>query len=634
VRGRASVGIAAVLLAALPAPLALGWIYNEHRAIGEKGIQTLEPRRRAALDRIWTEARSGYEERLCALSAVGSLEATPKCLDLADWPAIAGDHSCTPEALLETVLESDWILTVADVAWRTAERIERAKNEAERRNFQALGDLGLERADREYSTRAGSNNAHFLIPRASVEIDPVAYAHAMLGRGSELNAAAIYVVYHLAALRRAADLSPEGMSSPDRAAAARQILALESFALHFLQDSFAAGHIAGSWGPVAERKGTHDYYNEHGLDASSWDNQAMQLFGDGHMRAEDLDRASHTVRLSLESLLDALDPASETRRRIREVSVPQTIASGAFDVCKASVVPDWTPGESTTALLTPILKETPVPFRGPGFASLPRFRAEIGSFLGLASGVAGSGAGGGFTEGQSGGVQGSLDVGLRFGLGLEALLGDAGDGLIFLQAGLVNQSRSTSDCGSDCPSDPLVTQFVPAVPARSGLNFRLRLPFWVLPGDLILATPILAFTNPTLLKKMGIRAADGGVIAIQRRISTGIGGFQFMAGREVGVTLFGYVEKDAFLAVVEAPSGRTVEPIAVKSIQWEFPLVEYRPFREYGSRYTYATFLQIGAGLDRPVEAVIVGRPDVPGPTLRTRYFGFVRIFFDGRRYF
>jgi hypothetical protein len=166
------------------------------------------------------------------------------------------------------------------------------------------------------------------------------------------------------------------------------------------------------------------------------------------------------------------------------------------------------------------------------------------------------------------------------------------------------------------------------------LNFRLRLPFWVLPGDLVLATPILAFTNPTALKKMGIRAADGGVIAIQRRISTGVGAFQFMAGREVGVTLFGYVEKDAFLAVIEGPSGRTVEPIAVKSIQWEFPLIEYRPFREYGSRYTYATFLQIGAGLDRPVEAIIVGHPEVPGPTLRTRYFGFVRIFFDGRRYF
>jgi hypothetical protein len=634
VRRAASVGIAAILLAALPSATAFAWIYSEHRSIGEKGIETLDPRHRAALDAIWAAARNGYEARLCAQTAVGSLDAAPKCIDLADWPAIAGDHSCTPQALLETVLESDWILSVADVAWRTGDRIARARNEAERRNFQALGDLGLERSDREYSTRAGSNNAHFLIPRAGVGIDPTAYAAAMLGSGSELNAAAIYVVYHLAALRRAADLPPEGSPTPDRAAAARQVLALESLALHFLQDSFAAGHIAGSWGPVAERKGTHDYYNEHGLEASSWDNQAMQLFGDGHMRAEDLERASHAVRLSLESLLDALEPSSETRRRIREVSVPETIASGGFDVCKASVVPAWTPPESTAAMLTPILRATPVPFRGPGFASLPRFRAEIGSFLGLASGVAGAGAGGGFTEGQSGGVQGSLDIGLRFGIGLEALLGDAGDGLIFLQAGLVNQSRSTSDCGSECPTDPLVAQFVPAVPARSGLNFRLRLPFWVVPGDLVLATPILAFTNPTALKKMGIRAADGGLIPWQRRISTGIGGVQFMAGREVGVTLFGYVEKDAFLAVIEGPTGRTLEPIAVKSIQWEFPIVEYRPFREYGSRYTYSTFLQIGAGVDRPVEAVIVGRPDAAAPALRTRYFGFIRIFFDGRRYF
>jgi hypothetical protein len=47
-----------------------------------------------------------------------------------------------------------------------------------------------------------------------------------------------------------------------------------------------------------------------------------------------------------------------------------------------------------------------------------------------------------------------------------------------------------------------------------------------------------------------------------------------------------------------------------------------------------AAFLQLGAGIDRPVEVVVVGRPDATPPPLRTRYYGFIRIFFDGRRYF
>src|SRR6185295_4533250 len=98
-----------------------------------------------------------------------------------------------------------------------------------------------------------------------------------------------------------------------------------------------------------------------------------------------------------------------------------------------------------------------------------------------------------------------------------------------------------------CPSDPLLQQFVPVVPARSGWNFRLRIPFWLLPGDLILATPALAFTSPDTLKKMAIRAADGGLIPWQTKLATPIGKVQFVVGREVSATLFGYGEKDAYL---------------------------------------------------------------------------------------
>jgi|RhiMetdeSRZDD1v2_1073273.scaffolds.fasta_scaffold137317_4 hypothetical protein len=617
--------IGLLVFALLPATAMMGWTYPEHREITAKGIDTLEPRDRAALDALWAAARAG-QVRLCESPAAGDQGPKPQCIDLAAWAAIAGDHSCSPEDLLVVVLQSDWILKVAAVTAHMESGLAKAKNEAERTNVRVVGDLGLERSDPEYSTRAGANNAHFLLPR-SVD-DPTEYAVQSLTPGSELNAMALYVLFHVAALQRMSHAgdAPEG-------AEARMAFALELFALHFLEDAFAAGHIAGSWGNAAERKGTHDYYNQNGLDAESWNGAYMILFGDGYARDADIERGGEAVRLSLVEFLAARRSDSEEARRVAVVTVQADVLGGKFDVCKSTKMPSWTATESVKPLLQEVVGRTPVPYRGPGYASLPRFRAEIGPFIGVASGAEALWSSTGFTNNSEGGVQGQLDVGVRLGLGLDALLGSNGDGLVFVEAAFVNQSRSSGGC-PPCEKDPLVEQFVPGSPARSGLQFRLRLPFWLIPGDLILAAPVLAFTDPKALEKMAITAADGGLIPWQTRISTPIGDVQFVAGREVGVTLFGYGTKDAFLGVVGDPSNPEVVPLAVKSLQWDFPVVEYRPFREYGTRYTFATFVQLGFGFDKPISAVLVEQPGVPAPPLQTRYLAYLRIFFDGRRYF
>ena len=49
---------------------------------------------------------------------------------------------------------------------------------------------------------------------------------------------------------------------------------------------------------------------------------------------------------------------------------------------------------------------------------------------------------------------------------------------MYLQVGIVNQAKASGSCQPDCPSDPVLQQFVPGVPARTGLQFRLRLPYW------------------------------------------------------------------------------------------------------------------------------------------------------------
>jgi hypothetical protein len=75
--------------------------------------------------------------------------------------------------------------------------------------------------------------------------------------------------------------------------------------LHFLEDSFAAGHVAGNWGKTAVRLGTDNYYSEHGVEVITWNGSRFVTLGDGYMRAEDAKRAAAAVRDSLAQLASA-----------------------------------------------------------------------------------------------------------------------------------------------------------------------------------------------------------------------------------------------------------------------------------------------------------------------------------------
>ena len=106
---------AALLLASTARP-AHAWVYPEHRDIAVLAIEGLDPERRAQFDRLWSEARAGNENRLCAAGADVGQGVAPACIDWAAMSAISGDHSCSSAQMLDTVLQSDWILAVADVA--------------------------------------------------------------------------------------------------------------------------------------------------------------------------------------------------------------------------------------------------------------------------------------------------------------------------------------------------------------------------------------------------------------------------------------------------------------------------------------------------------------------------------------
>ena len=142
---------------------------------------------------------------------------------------------------------------------------------------------------------------------------------------------------------------------------------------------------------------------------------------------------------------------------------------------------------------------TPVPALASGAGALPRFRSEIGSFIGLSTGAEGLWNSGSFDPSVTGGyANGALSLGGRVGIGLDSLLADAADGLIFLEGGIRIESTQTVECRPrPVPHRCRSTTSSPRVPARTGFYGRLRMPFWLIPGDLILATPILTFTAPS-----------------------------------------------------------------------------------------------------------------------------------------
>ena len=474
-------------------------------------------------------------------------------------------------------------------------------------------DLALVRADPDYLARM--SNADFLIARPSVTIDLPGYVQYALRPDSEVNSMAIYIWYHLRAVGKARSMAGASLPPEEYARAARATLADEAFALHYLQDSFAAGHTVGRWGNAAVRKGTHDYYNEHGLDAVSWANRRFVALGDANMQPGDAERTASAVRESLAQLAGALD-AKTGATVAADFKIPEP---EGFNVCRESHF-SGAVGESPEILaVEPIIAQTPKPALGAGKGALPRFRAEIGPFIGLSTAVRGTARGGGFGSAQSGvGMTEGLDAAVRLGLGLEGVLNESSDGQVFIDLGFREDSSEHGGA---------------SLPGRSAFTIRWRVPFWLIPGDLIVATPVLAFTKPRKLKKMAMESANGGLIPWQTGIATRIGRFQFMLGREIGLSFYGYASDQNVVIPTSgvAPVNQTV--VKLRSIALDVPIVEWRIFRTFSFDQSSGLGIQFYAGFDKPTSSSVVEPVGAPKPSLHTIVTGGVRLVFDWRHY-
>ncbi len=612
-------------------PLAFSWVYPEHRDIVLVAVQGMDEQHRQMLDQLWMQARMGNESRLCAAAADATQGDTPQCIDFAAWAAIAGDHSRSSADMANIILKSDWIMDVAEITAKLKTNLASSENRSERVNHLRTSDIQLQRADPDYATRAGSNNVHFLLPRPQPGTPPSEYLVTSITPGTEINAIGMYAYYHVLAIEKATRFARESLGPEAKASLALAILSDEAFALHFLEDTFAAGHVAGTWGNASQRKGTHDYYNERGLEVVTWAGEHAILVGDAYMRTEDAIRAGNVIRKSLEQVLDAANGIG-TAGQVQPPG-PVSLVPDTFDVTVNNIQPRKDVDTTVFVLLRETLPNTPVPALRTGLGEYPRFRAELGPFIGFSGGGrAATNYGGYVPSQQSVGLSGAIEAAFRGGLGLDGVMNESGDGLVFLEVGVRHDRASTTQI-VDNPQLDYYGDLLSAIPARTGFAGRLRLPFWLIPGDLLVAGPILFFISPQTVSQMAVQAGNGGLIPWQSGISTGIGRFQFVLGREVGVSLFGYGSEPIKIL---APYQGNVVVAGYRAIQFDFPVLEYRPFRTFSLNQSSSLVFQLYAGFDIPdlVDTEFGPVPESVESNLRTVWNTGLRISFDWRSYF
>ena len=642
--GRVSIGCGALgslacaaLVVVTPSP-ALAWIWPEHRDIAVAAVNDLPAGERKTLDAMWAEAQRLGGRQVCTRLVdpgaqpddvkVGDWEKV--CVDFASFPALAADHSCSADELWADASKEPWAVKVVWVASRTKSRLAGAKDPAQTEDVWSLSHLAMQYVDPRYLTRAEGNNAHFLVPRLPVEQKETleTYLDRVLLPGADINATGLYTEYHMLALRLAA-LYHEAPAS-DRADLARRALLAEGVALHFLEDSFSSGHYSAIWGGAAWAKGTHDYYSTIGLTTMTWKGDLFASHGDAHMTEQDMKVAAVTVRRSLAQV------ASAAEGRMPLASRPMSPAEKeieALNFCKAEHLPSPPDDLVARSATRMILQDTPVPAGGKDTIHPPRARADMGPFVGAISGYSLGTALGGYDSSANTRLRSEFEIGARLGFGLEGLLTRSMDGQMWLQGELVAGPVQLDLGCSTCPgigkrTDPAV----PRVGSRSALKLSMRMPYYVLPFDLILLAPVLMFTSPESLTAVVFAAAGGGLLPIQRKMETSLGTFQFMAGREIGLTLWGYTGHTNQFIETPASDPARWRVINYNSLEWDFPVFEYIPPRVFATTLSLAAEFQLGFSVEFPNGATVnaTGEPYGLGPSWNI----YLRFRLDARKYF
>ena len=215
---------------------------------------------------------------------------------------------------------------------------------------------------------------------------------------------------------------------------------------------------------------------------------------------------------------------------------------------------------------------------------------------------------------------------------MEGVLNEAGDGLVFIQFGWKLDGASSMQFGNTNIQSN-TNSITAAIPGRSAYNFRIRLPFWLIPGDLLFAGPIVYLISPKAATSMAVTAGNGGLIPWQSGIQTSVGRFQFVLGREVGISLYGLGKTQD--AHYHSGIRYQCHVISYKSTLFDFPFLEYMPFnRSFSQLQSSSMLVQFSVGVDIPYGAAVLQPKTDPLPALKSVWQIGMRVIFDWRHYF
>jgi hypothetical protein len=250
---------------------ARAWYFPEHVVIAHDALRQLGPDVRDVLDRAVLAARA---EGLALCPAIdASLEQVTRkkplrtrmvrselsveCIPYGALPALAGDHASSAGELRKVLRSEKGIEITSAVAYewrRFNDALEAVPNRAiERMSFVHELDTAFYFIDPGYEVRAQDTRAHFV--DAGRPFHEVVRAAAVTGNVD--NALGQFLAHHLRSLGLAAHGDPTGA------------ILEHAFAMHFLEDAFAAGHLVMSdatWrAGNAHVRRRHDFFDAKGL---------------------------------------------------------------------------------------------------------------------------------------------------------------------------------------------------------------------------------------------------------------------------------------------------------------------------------------------------------------------------------
>ena len=265
------VGLCAGAAMLASAGQARAWYFPEHMTIAHDGIVVLPPEIRDVLTDAVARGRADGLA-LCAdvnLSIEDVAQKRPLdtpmihseygagCIPYSALPALAGDHSSSANELWNVLTSRKGveITSAAAYEWgRFRAALERLPNDSlERMSFVHSLDVAFYFIDPGYELRAQATQAHFADGGRRID-EVVRIAGATGNTDTSLGQ---FLAHHLRSLQLAAS------------GAVTLALLEHGFAMHFLQDAFAAGHLVmteETWkrgNPAARRR--HDFFNAKGL---------------------------------------------------------------------------------------------------------------------------------------------------------------------------------------------------------------------------------------------------------------------------------------------------------------------------------------------------------------------------------